>query len=641
MSNIKLFTAKNNETESTVELSGGKGHNLIQMKRNGFNVPSGLIIPTSVCNQYRTLTAPNTKAYFMDNLVDEVMQALGEHVWPESPHKLISIRSGAPVSMPGMMDTLLNVGAGYEDADLPADLQADCRRRFVEMYADVVMNHEGKIEDPAKWLKAIITIIPSLSDIIKNSIEAVFKSWDNERAAYYRRMNNIPEDMGTAVVLQSMVFGNMNESSGSGVLFTRNPSNGNKVIMGEFLINCQGEDVVAGTSTPMPLDQMKTWNGNIYNELLNTAAKLEEKAKDMQDIEFTIQDGELFILQTRNGKRTPRAEVQIALDLLEEGKIVGLGERIKAGTFSKLREPTLPESFNMAHSVTGIPAGGYFATGKAAYSQAEVLVTNEPTILVTEETTPNDIKGMAKAQGILTLKGGATSHAAVVARGMNKPCVVGVGGIVTQLIGKGEAYVLISGQTGQVWFSDKPFDLDLESKIPMELLADLFALVLKKKDWVEVKNMQEAENMRHFITRVCIPVAGLGYSDIIRLSEVFDKVVLLNPERSDRLSTFIGTPEMPAMSAARKIDAWLANEGPSNVLFDSGAWVTSTAAKPFKTMKDVLDPQFIGYLTNEFLDTVLGGPEVIVELDKTLKLKDRVLLKIDPLEALEIRVKIG
>jgi len=539
---INLFTSGQIVSKSTVNSNGGKGHNLIEMKRSGLNVPTGMVIPTAICNEYRA-ASPKGKTLLLDHVIDEVMEALDTHIYPESVHKLVSIRSGAPISMPGMMDTLLNVGAGYEDSGLGTELKADCRRRFVEMYADVVMGHEGKIKDPVKWMKTIKKHIPELKDVIRNSIEAVWNSFDNERCTHYRKMNKIPNDMGTAVIIQSMVFGNFNDNSGSGVMFTRNPSTGEKKIFGDFLTNCQGEDVVAGHITAPPISKMKKWNSKLYNELVKIGEGLEKKNKDMQDIEFTIEDGELFILQTRNGARSSYAEIRIALDLLEDGIIEELGDRITDGTFMKLRVPVLPADFKKKADAKGIGSGGYFATGKAAFSVKEVLDSNEPTILVAEETTPDDIKAMEKAEGILTFRGSATCHAAVVARGMNKPCVVGCPSAEAMFKDAfnltSNTYVLIDGQTGEVYLSDAPFDLDFSTNIPVELLGSLFEVAITQDDWIMVDNYEEALSLEDYIYKIGVPTEGLTSEELVYLAELFDKVVLINPERSDKVSDFL------------------------------------------------------------------------------------------------------
>ncbi|MGY5853603.1 MAG: PEP/pyruvate-binding domain-containing protein [Candidatus Thorarchaeota archaeon] len=640
MNLLKLFTNNIIDSDtSTVESSGGKGHNLVMMKKDGLNVPSGLIVPTEVCNAYRQLDTDG-KSDLMDQVIDAVMDNLEKHVWADAKHKLLSIRSGAPVSMPGMMDTVLNVGAGYVDDSLESDLQADCRKRFVDMYADVVMGHKAKIEDSELWLTSIKKHIPELRDVIRNSIEAVFNSWDNERAIHYRKMNDIPDDMGTAVVIQSMVFGNNNDKSGSGVLFTRNPSTGENKIMGEYLVNAQGEDVVAGTKTGLAFDTMTDWNVGCFSALCTVANELEEKYNDMQDIEFTIQDEVVYILQCRKGKRTPYAEIKIAFDLLEEGKIKELGDRVSKGTFSKLRQPTMPANFKQKANAKGIGAGGYLATGKAAFSVADVLNASEPTILVAEETTPDDIKGMEKALGILTYKGGSTSHAAVVARGMNKTCVVGCADATTLV--KPGMYVLINGQSGEIYLSSKPFEIDMSGTIPVDLLGPLFELCIDENDWVEVASYDEAINLEDYLFKIGIPVEGLTSDQLADLADRFDKIVLINPDRRDSVSDFLGTPDIKGMSNARTLDEDIANNpAMSHVFFDAGDWVTSNVAKPYKTMADVMDMDFVGYIDKEFIDTVMGDAATFEKISEQLGLASRVVDLQCALTILESRINIG
>ena len=642
MNLINLFTSEQTDKTSTINSNGGKGHGLIEMKRNGINVPTGLVIPTAVCNQYRKANS-EAKANILDQVIDAVMEALETHIYPDANHKLVSVRSGAPVSMAGMMDTLLNVGAGYADDGLEKELKADCRRRFTEMYADVVMGHEGKIEDPVKWLKTIKKHIPELKDIIRNSIEAVWNSFDNERCTHYRKMNNIPNDMGTAVVIQTMVFGNYNDKSGSGVLFTRNPSTGAKEIFGDFLTNCQGEDVVAGAITAPPISEMKKWNSKLYNELVKIGEGLEKKNKDMQDIEFTVEDGELFILQTRNGLRTSYAEIKIALDLLEDGIIDELGDRISEGTFMKLRVPTLPADFKAnQHAAKGIGSGGYFATGKAAYSVKEVMDSKEDTILVAEETTPDDIKAMEKAKGILTFRGSATCHAAVVARGMNKPCVVGCPDAEVALSGDTNSYVLIDGQTGKVYISDKPFDFEFKTNIPVDLLGSLFEVAITEEDWIKVDNYEEALSLEDYIYKIGVPTEDLSSDELADLADRFDKVVLINPERRDKVSNFLGTPNPAGMESARELDETICNNPEmTNVFFDSGKWVTEQVAQPYRTMADVMNPDFIGYIEKDFITSVMGDAETFEKISAQLGLSSRVVAMESALGLLEKRIHIG
>ncbi len=642
MNLINLFTSGQNDKTSTINSNGGKGHNLIEMKRNGINVPTGLVIPTAICNQYREADSTG-KTLILDQVIDAVMEALDTHIYPDANHKLVSVRSGAPVSMAGMMDTLLNVGAGYEDDGLEKELKADCRRRFCEMYADVVMGHEGKIDDPVKWMKTIKKHIPELKDIIRNSIEAVWNSFDNERCVHYRKMNHIPNDMGTAVVIQSMVFGNYNDNSGSGVMFTRNPSTGEKKIFGDFLTNCQGEDVVAGHITAPPISEMKKWNPDLYKELVQIGKTLEKKNKDMQDIEFTVEDGELFILQTRNGLRSSYAEIRIALDLLDEGIIDELGDRVTEGTFMKLRVPTLPANFKAnQHAAKGIGSGGYFATGKAAYSVKEVMDSNEATILVAEETTPDDIKAMEKAEGILTYKGSATCHAAVVARGMNKPCVVGCPDAEVALSGDKNSYVLIDGQTGKVYISDMPFEIDFNTNIPVDLLGSLFEVAITEEDWILVDNYDEALSLEDYIYKIGVPTEGLSSDQLADLADRFDKVVLINPERRDKVSNFLGTPNPEGMETARELDEAICNNpAMDNVFFDSGKWVTDQIAKPYKTMADVMNTDFIGYIEKDFITNVMGDAETFAKISAQLGLSARVVAMESALGLLEKRIHIG
>lgn len=640
---VRNFTGNVLKTDSTVNSSGGKGHNLIKMKLDGLNVPSGLVVPTEVCNAYRTATATG-QTEILNQVIEAVMIELNDNVWPESEHKLLSIRSGAPVSMPGMMDTILNVGAGYEDDGLAPKLKKDCRRRFVEMYASVVMGHTKKIDNPVDWMKSIKKHIPEMRDVIKNSIKAVWDSFDNERAVHYRKMNNIPDDMGTAVVIQSMVFGNYNSKSGSGVMFTRNPSTGEKRVFGEFLTNCQGEDVVAGTTTAPPISDMQKTAGfkNIYKQLIKIGEGLEKKNKDMQDIEFTIENGELYILQTRNGNRSAYAEIRIALDLLDEGLIDELGDRVNEGTFMKLRVPVLPEDFNMKPAAKGIGSGGYFATGRAAFSTAEVLETSEPTVLVAEETTPDDIKGMEKAEGILTFKGGATSHAAVVARGMNKPCVVGCDVPDIEKMMDAPLYVLIDGQTGKVWLSVTPFDLSFCTNIPVELLGDLFEVAITEDDWIKVENYEEALSLEDYIYKIGVPVHDLTGDELADLADRFDKVILLNPERKDRVSDFLGNANPEEMDNARNLDEVICNNpAMTNVFFDSGTWVTDQVAKPYKTMADIMNADFIGYIEKGFVENVMGDQETFDKISEQLGLHARVVDMESALGLLEKRINIG
>lgn len=432
----------------TAEHLGGKGAGLYWMQSNGINVPPALIIPTTICVEYmghpeKTMAViaqqiPTIKKFFVDQ-----MKYL----------PLLSVRSGARVSMPGMMDTILNVGLDADtrsvwDARLGKPTVDDCYHRLSEMYGTVVENkkkHECHIAD-----------LPDADTQLLNSIEAVFVSWGNERAKFYRKMHNIPEEWGTAVVIQAMVFGNMGETSGTGVLFTRNPDTGENMVTGEFLVNAQGEDVVAGTRTPLPLAGMASWNPAVAQELLETVDKMETLKRDVQDVEFTVQEGKLYILQTRNAKRSAKAAVKIAVDMYNE-MMLQLPEairRVTATQYDMAKKDTIDPKFKVAAGFTGIPACSGVAVGRVVYTSKDAVEAKDPVILVTEETTPDDIAGMFSAQGVLTMTGGTTSHAAVVARGMDKVCVVGLGAKQTAIpLG---STITICGATGRVWLQAAP-----------------------------------------------------------------------------------------------------------------------------------------------------------------------------------------
>lgn len=381
---------------------------------------------------------------------------------------LLSVRSGARVSMPGMMDTILNVGL---DNDTIADWQErlgyecamDSSCRLIEMYGSVVKGiprHDFEGKDLAMRVDLYEDktgeSFPDADGQILGAIKAVFDSWDNDRAKVYRKMHNIPEEWGTAVVLQAMVFGNLNNQSATGVLFTRNPDSGENVVTGEYLVNAQGEDVVAGIRTPDPLTGMADWNVKVYQELMTTVATLEKTRKDMQDVEFTIMDGKLYVLQTRNAKRSARAAVRIAVDMVEEKLItpkVAL-KRVTAKQFDLAQQSVIDPAFTEDADFVGIPACSGVVTGVVMKSAKSAIDCKTPCILVTQETTPDDIAGMVAAKAVLTMTGGATSHAAVVARSMDKPCVVGLGASLNQF-SVGET-ISIDGATGRVWRKEVP-----------------------------------------------------------------------------------------------------------------------------------------------------------------------------------------
>lgn len=474
---------------------GGKGAALVDMCNAGMPVPPGFTLSTELCNQFRNIQASEQRDEFMADLLGDVnwhMEDLAAHF---GFLPLVSVRSGAPVSMPGMMDTILNVG--ITDETLPqwvdrlgARAAYDSYRRLIQMlgctaygiphstFDNVLLVHkkQAKVDLDAELdADQMLDVVAGFKTAFKAAmgfpfpqtvkaqltaaIRAVFDSWMNARAIEYRKLNKIDDAMGTAVNVQAMVFGNMGETSGSGVLFTRNPSTGEDVIMAEYLANAQGEDVVAGIRTPdklvlddsVNLEDCPAW----MLALKDVCAKLEDAYQDMVDVEFTVQQGELFILQSRAGKRAAQAAFRIAVDLVDEGLIdvgTALG-RIKREQFKIVKRPALDPSFAMKAHRTGLPACPGVVTGRPVYSAADAVAAKDAVILVTHETTPDDIAGMSAAVGILTQTGGATSHAAVVARAMDKPCITGCTDLNIQaMIDSGVDKVTIDGSTGRVWF---------------------------------------------------------------------------------------------------------------------------------------------------------------------------------------------
>lgn len=483
----------NDTTCTDVNVLGGKGAGLVNMVQMGLNVPKALIIDTGVCQAYMEELDTGTT-------VEAVMLAL--QFCEEG--NLYSVRSGAPVSMPGMMDTILNVGIFRHNLEVFSEKLGkrsalDCYRRFLTMFGTVALGMKMEdftsIMDGVQRLKYGNATVPtceadlnvkhltvaieamellykeqgkdvpsSLAATMQECVLSVFDSWSNERAVHYRNMEGISHDMGTAVVIQKMVFGNLNDQSCSGVVFTRNPSTGENKLTGEFLPNAQGEDVVAGTHTPLNITEMMDWNPEIYDTLHNVAVKLENLQQDMQDIEFTVEDGKLYILQTRRGKRTSMAAFKIAADMLEAGQISSCDLRSLFTTrdLSGGREVFIAPEFTDLYSAVGIPAGGSVVSGAVCFTSASAVKAAKkgPVILVSKETTPDDLAGMEASSGILTSTGGFTSHAAVVARGLGRTCVTGVTSL-TLLEGKEAVLgdqklvegdmISIDGLTGKVW----------------------------------------------------------------------------------------------------------------------------------------------------------------------------------------------
>ena len=456
------------------ELLGGKGANLAEMTNLGLPIPQGFTVTTEACIQYyndNQNISEDIKTQIFNSL-SELEKITGKKFGSVENPLLVSVRSGARASMPGMMDTILNLGLTAEVAESLAKTNErfayDSYRRFIQMFSDVVMeipkslfeeeidkmkNEKGvklDTELTAQDLKALVAKFKEIyrrehgSDFPNNpteqliqAVEAVFKSWNNPRAITYRRLNDIPSDWGTAVNVQEMVFGNMGEDCGTGVAFTRNPATGENKIFGEYLMNAQGEDVVAGVRTPEPIAKLEQTNKQAYEDFIMYANKLERHYKDMQDMEFTIEHGKLFFLQTRNGKRTANAALKIAVDLVNEGMITKKEAvlRVEPNQLDQLLHPNFDdEKLKSAKSIaTGLAASPGAATGKVVFTADRAVELHEQgekdLILVRLETSPEDIDGMNVCHGVLTVRGGMTSHAAVVARGMGTCCVAGCGEI--------------------------------------------------------------------------------------------------------------------------------------------------------------------------------------------------------------------
>lgn len=542
-------------------LLGGKGKGLAEMTSIGIPVPPGFIISTEACNDYRHLNRQMPPTLF-----EQVIDAM--HILEQQMHAqfgsdtkplLVSVRSGARVSMPGMMDTILDLGlndksvAGFAANMNNEHLAYDSYRRFIMMYADIVKGISRKLFDNAfhilkiqeevsednalsiNGLKEACSLFKKIyADLLGTpfpqdareqlfeAIAAVFNSWDSERAILYRQINHIPDDWGTAVIVQSMVFGNKNDRSATGVGFTRDPATGDNAFYGEFLINAQGEEVVAGTRTPHPINknQKKITQSSLasleelmpeaYQQLDGIVKKLEKHFKDMQDIEFTIDDGRLFLLQTRTGKRTGFAAVKMAVEMFDDGLIdeKTVLKRIQPEQLTQLLAPIFETKAKIAAKdklvAKGLNAGPGAASGKAAFSKESAVAYKKQgtsAILVREEANPDDFPGMVAAEGILTLRGGSTSHAAVVARGMGKPCVVGCGALSlnesaktltspTLSIKEGDS-ISIDGTTGEVFFTALPTS-------PSEILQ---VIITKTKKPADSILFQQYEKIMHLADR--------------------------------------------------------------------------------------------------------------------------------------------
>ena len=560
---------------------GGKGANLAEMIRIGLPVPGGFTITTDACNRYYAdgrLIANEIQEEILVNLA-KLEEKTGKKLGGKENPLLVSVRSGARASMPGMMDTILNLGLNDEVVETIAErtnnprFAYDSYRRFIQMFADVVMGVSKKtfevIIDEMKEAKGVTLDTDLCANDMKEmvnrfkayyresvgddfpqdpkeqlmkSVEAVFRSWNNERAIYYRRMNDIPSDWGTAVNVQMMVFGNMGDDCGTGVAFTRNPATGENKLFGEFLINAQGEDVVAGVRTPQTIDKLKDVMPEAYDEFVEYCDKLENHYKDMQDMEFTIEESKLYILQTRNGKRTAAAALKIACDLYDEGLITKEEALLKVEPqqLDTLLHPqfdpaALKEAKVIGSALAASPGAGY---GQAVFSAADAIAKKKEgkkVILVRLETSPEDIEGMAASQGVLTVRGGMTSHAAVVARGMGICCVSGCEEIVigdreftigSETYKEGD-WISLDGSTGKIYAGKIP-------TIPASISGDFERFMKWADDIRDMKVRTNADTPKDAAQAVEFGAEGIG---LVRTEHMFFEATKLKAIREMILST--------------------------------------------------------------------------------------------------------
>ena len=509
----------NEGTKDMKDLLGGKGANLCEMVNIGLPVPKGFVVSTDACQDYyRNDMSINDEVVLQINeKLRELESSTGKKFGDSKNPLLVSVRSGARSSMPGMMDTILNLGLNDEIVESLVKERDerfiyDCYRRFISMYSDVVMGYDkSKFEniiDDLKKKKKIKYDIEFTTDDIRflvdefkklyvslagvdfpsdpkvqliEAVKAVFRSWNNDRAKFYRKMNNIPDEWGTAVNIQEMVYGNLNENSGTGVVFSRNPASGDNELYGEYLMNAQGEDIVAGVRTPRSINTLKEVNSKCYDELFDICKRLEKHYKDMQDMEFTIENGKLYMLQTRNGKRTGKAAIKIVVDLIKENIITkkeGILRITSSDIDSMLHRVFDENELNSREVVTkGLAASPGAGSGKIYFNAKDVKSAYDKgernIVLVRLETSPEDIEGMNLSKAVVTVRGGMTSHAAVVARGMGIPCVSGCENLLIDEANKTviyngktltkDDYISVDGTSGIVYLGEVPVkDLDID-----------------------------------------------------------------------------------------------------------------------------------------------------------------------------------
>lgn len=555
----KYVYSFNEGSREMKHLLGGKGANLAEMTKIGLPVPYGFTITTEACNRYYSDGHVLSDALLLEikDKMKEVEEVTSRRFGDSENPLLLSVRSGAVFSMPGMMDTVLNLGLNDDTVEALAVQTSNRRfaydsyRRFIQMFADVVMGADKsefeKILDAARAergadsdngltaedMEAVTAEFKTLykkltgesfpqdpEKQLEETVKAVFRSWNNDRAVLYRRLNNIPSDLGTAVNVQAMVFGNMGDDSGTGVAFTRNPATGEKEIFGEFLVNAQGEDVVAGVRTPENISHMKDKFPEVYRSFEAIADLLEKHYTDMQDMEFTVEKNKLYMLQTRDGKRTAEAAVKIAVDMLEEGLIDRKTAlmRINPSQIEQLLHQKFDDK-DLASGrkiLTGLPASPGAATGRVYFSAQDVEAASErgeKAVLVRQETSPEDLAGMIRAEGILTSRGGMTSHAAVVARGMGKCCVAGCHDAVVDedmkelrtgevTVKEGE-FISLDGNTGSVYLG--------EIKTVEPGLSGEFSIIMNIADEMRTMKVRaNADNMKDALKAVEYGAEGIG-----------------------------------------------------------------------------------------------------------------------------------
>jgi pyruvate,orthophosphate dikinase len=547
MKNLFLFGENTglDDKEEIKTLLGSKGANLSEMVNLGLPVPMGFTISSTVCNSYYyNNQILDTLSNDVKNAISEVEKISGKVFGSTKSPLLLSVRSGSKVSMPGMMDTVLNLGIndGIADAlskETSEDFAYDCYARFLEMFSTVVLGLNKSVFDSEKQKVSTRTkneLIPCYKKILKSysidipedpydqlnlAIKAVISSWNSQRAKIYRKLNHISDDLGTAVTVQSMVYGNYDQNSATGVLFTRNPVNGVNKVYGEYLISAQGEDIVSGTRTPISITCDKNSLNKVmpesYNQLTKHATFLENYYKDMQDIEFTIESGKLYILQTRSGKRTATSSVKIAYDMVNEG-LISKSEailRIDPTKIDTLLHPTISKKKNYKSIAKGLAASPGAATGKVVFNSeaAEYYSKTKDVILLRHDTCPEDIKGMSVSKAIITSRGGLTSHAAVVARGMGKPCICGINdmfidesknaAIINSIVINELDEITIDGSSGDIYIGN----LDV---VPATA-SDEFKTILEWADEIRSINIRaNAENMHDLESALSFGADGIG-----------------------------------------------------------------------------------------------------------------------------------